>query len=166
MKTTTLAAVLAVLWVFPAAAQETPPDTTTYESAPAPVWIVVEDAGAGAHQVGAAILWDDSRSILRFSTDVRPGHLLAFLPTSATAEDLTEVCVFSSGYMAHESQGYSPMERDDPNCTAPPVAALPFVAVEHRGSPLTCVEANRADGGAEPPTRRYFGCYWEHKPGG
>ena len=167
---TMFAAVLAVLWALPGAAQETPPDTTTttYESAPAPVWLVVEDVEgeAGAHQVRAAVMWDDRRSALRFSTDVQPGHLLAFLPTSATADDLADVCVFSSNYMAHESQRSVAMERDDANCTAPAVADLPFVAVEHRGAPLTCVAGRRTDGAADVPTRRYYGCYWEHNPGG
>lgn len=170
MKTTfkTLAgAALAVLaFAFPAAAQEPTPDSVAYQGQSLPVWVAVEDApdGTGTHRVRVLVRWDDHRSTLRFATDVLPGELLVFLPRSATAEDLTEVCVFASGYMAHESQAHHPMESDDANCTGPPVAALAFVAVEHSGDPLACV-ATEPDGEADP-SRRMYACYFDRKPGG
>ena len=158
-----VAAVLAAAGVFPAAAQE-PGDSVMYEGDPFPVWVLVEDADEdGAHRVSALVEWDDHRSILRFATDVLPGDLLVFLPTSATAADVTVSCVFASGHMAHESQGFQAMERDDDNCTAPPVAALPFVAVEHSGAPMACTEGERSDGFGDL-SRRLYACYWDRVP--
>lgn len=159
------AAVLAVSLAYPAAGQE-PGDSLVFEGDPFPVWVLVEDADeAGARRVRAAVRWDDHRSTLRFSADVLPGGLLVFLPTSAKATDIRGSCVFASGHIAHESQGYHAMERDDTNCTALPVAALPFVAVEHSGDPLACTEAERTDG-IEDPSVRLYACYLDKEPGG
>lgn len=161
-----VAAVLAVAFAVPVTAQE-PGDSVMYEGDPFPVWVLVEDADeAGAHRVEVMVRWDDYRSILRFATDVWPGELLVFLPTSEDSEDITDSCVFASGFMAHESQDRHAMEPEDANCTGPPVAALPFVAVEHSGDPLACSLAERTDGGAEDPARRLFACYFDREPGG
>lgn len=167
MRTWTLAALLAAMTVAPVAAQETPTDTTTYRGEVVPVWVVVEDVEGkdGAHRVDVMVGWDDHRSTLRFATDVRPGELLVFVPKSVESEGITDSCVFASGFIAHESQDRHAMEPDDANCTGPPVAALPFVAVEHSGDPLACKEAARTDG-TEDPRIRYYGCYWGQKPDG
>ncbi len=170
MKTakTTIAAVLAVLWAFPATAQETPPDTTTYEGAGVPVWVVVEDVEgeAGAHRVRAAVVWDDHRSGLRFASEILAGDLVVLLPKGEGEDaDLSDSCTFTSALMAHGADRPEPLDRADADCLAPPAEYLPFIGAEHRGSPLACNEAKRTDG-TEDPRIRYYGCYWAEPPGG
>lgn len=175
MSTRLSAAVLAAVLAAPVAAQETPPDTTTlpdtttYKSAPAPVWIVVEDVEgkAGAHRVRAAVVWDDYRSTLRFATEILAGDLTVRLPKGEGPDaDPSESCAFTSALMPHGSDTFQPMDRADAECLAPPVEALPFVVVEHLYAPMACERATRKDGTEDPPTRRYYGCYWAEPPGG
>lgn len=167
MRTWTLAALLAAMTAAPAAAQETPPDTTAYRGAPIPVWVVVEDVEgeAGAHRVYATVEWDDYRSTLRFATEILAGDLVVLLPKGEGRDaDLSESCAFASGLMAHGSERSEPMDRTDTECLAPPAEHLPFVGAEHLGAPLACKEAKPKDG-TEDPRIRYYGCYWAEKPG-
>ena len=165
MRTRLLAALFAALLPLAAAAQETPPDTTAYESVPAPVWVIVEDAEheAGAHRVRAAIVWDDYRSTLRFATEVLAGELVVRIPKTEGVVSL-ETCGYANELMPHGSDYYQPLERADTGCLAPPVEHLSWIAVEHRGSPMACAVASRTDGRPDPPTLRYYGCFWAQKP--
>lgn len=169
MSTRLSAVLLAAVLAAPVAAQETPPDTTAYESAPAPVWVVVEDVEgeAGAHRVRAAVVWDDYRSTLRFSAEILAGDLMVRLPKTEDPDaDPSQGCAFTSALMLHGSATYEPMNRADADCLAPPVEYLPFIAVEHLGAPMACERATRKDGTEDPPTRRIYGCYWASNPNG
>lgn len=154
---------------LPAAAQE-PPDTTDgpqvgTKSAATPVWVVVEDIDgeAGAHRVFATVVWEDWRTGFRFSEEVLPGELMVTIPKSEDPAS-AETCDYASALMEHGSEGFQPMERADADCLAPPVENLPWIAADHRGSPMACDEAQRTDG-IEDPSRRFFGCYFAEKPG-
>lgn len=163
-KTTFAALALAVL-ALPAAAQETPPDTTTYEGAAMPVWVALEDVEheAGAHRVRVAVVWDDHRSGLRFAGEVLPGDLVVMIPKTEGVVSV-ETCAYTSALMAHGSESYQPMERADADCLAPPVEYLAYIEVEHLGAPLACIRALRNDGKEDPPTQRLYGCYWAQPP--
>ncbi|MYC98300.1 MAG: hypothetical protein F4X13_03430 [Gammaproteobacteria bacterium] len=162
---TTFAALFAAVLALPAAAQETPPDTTTYRGAAMPVWVAVEDVEheAGAHRVRAAVVWDDYRSTLRFATEILPGELVVTIPKSEDPAS-AETCSYTSALMAHGSEGYQPFERADTDCLAPPVEHLAWIEVEHLGAPLACVRALRNDGKEDAPTQRLYGCYWAQPP--
>ena len=164
---TTFTAVLAALCALPAAAQETPPDTTTYESAPVPVWIAVQDVedAAGAHRVRAAIIWDEHGSKLRFGDKVLAGDLVVSL-AAVDAKDATKTCTFTSPDILHGSKSYQSMRRDDDKCLALGVESLSSIGVTHLGSPMVCLVSARVDGKEDPSGLRYYGCYWAEKPSG
>ena len=157
----------AVALALPAAAQE-PGDSSMVgvQSAPVPVWVVVEEADgeAGAHHVRAVVVWEDSGLGFRFSEEVLPGELVVMLPKTDEA-DSQGTCDYASELMEHGSEGYQPLERGDPDCLSPPVEDMAGIEVEHRGAPMACIEADRKDG-TEDPTIRFYGCYWAEYPGG
>lgn len=153
----------ALALAFPAAAQE-PGDTVELaRSAEVPVWVLVEDVDdeAGAHRVRVAVVWEDWRHGFRFSEEVLPGELVVLV---AKSEDpaRAETCDYASALMLHESEGFQPFERADTDCLAPPAEYLPWIAAEHRGSPMVCDEASRT--GNQDPAIRVYGCYFAEKP--
>ncbi len=169
MRTTMFGGLLALALALPAAAQE-PGDTLVgavgTQSSRLPVWVVVEDVEgeAGAHRVRAGVKWEDWRLGFRFSEEVLPGELVVTIPKTEGVVSL-ETCDYANALMPHGSDPYQPMERADTYCLAPPVEYLSWIAVEHRGSPMACREAERTDG-IEDPTLRIYACYFAQKPGG
>ena len=128
------------------------------------MWVVVEDVDgkAGTHLVRAAVVWEDWKLGFRFSEKVLEGELVVTIPRNKGVVSL-ETCSYTSELMAHGSEGYKPLKLAEANCVAPPVENLPWIGVAHRGSPMACVEADRADGIKDPKIRIY-GCYWAQKP--
>ena len=118
---------------------------------------------AGAHRVRAAVVWEDWRLGFRFSEEVLPGELVVTIPKTEGVVSL-ETCDYANALMPHGSEPYQPLERADTDCLAPPVEHLSWIAVEHRGSPMACTEAELG-GGIEDPTLRVYGCYFAQKPG-
>lgn len=161
-----LAAAVAAVLAAPSVAAAQKVGDVLYRSASYPVWVVVEDVEreAGAHRVRATIKWDDHRGKLRFATEVQPGDLVVTIPKTEGVVSL-ETCGYASALMAHGSKYAHPMKRADAQCLAPPVEHLPYIGVEHRGSPMACTEAGRTDG-LKDPAVRFFACYWAEKPGG
>jgi hypothetical protein len=165
----TFGVLFALALALPAAAQE-PGDSAVSvvgtTSAAVPVWVVVEDVEGevGAHQVRAAVIWEDYRLGFRFSGEVLPGELVVAIPKDEGVVS-TETCAYASALMTHGSEGYQPMERADADCLAPSVEHLSWIGAEHRGSPMACKEADRGDG-IENPRIRIYGCYWATEPGG
>ena len=174
--TTVFTAAAVLLLAAPVAGQEgsdttETADTTVYEGAKFPLWVMVEDVegDAGAHRVSVAVAWDDYRSTLPFSVEVGPGDLTVFLPKTEDADesDLSEGCRFTSTRMDHGNPNTHPAIRADADCLAPPAELLPLIGVEYTGAPapMACKEAARKDG-TEDPAIRYFGCYWSAPPEG
>lgn len=158
--TTTFTAVLALVLAVPAYAQEKP-DTTTYRSAPVPVWVTVKQVSKTQVLVGVAVMWDHSKSSLRFSTDVRSGELVVVLPTAKRGDGCTYTASLSYG-----TDGYEKIDPDDDDCVLPPVSDMSEVGVTHQGSAMKCVEAHPETGKPETPGHRIWGCYWVVQPSG
>ena len=171
MRLTTIFTTAAVLLLPAPVAGQEGSDTTVYEGAAVPLWVMVEDVegDAGAHRVSVAVKWDDYRSTLPFAVEVGPGDLTVFLPKTEDADesDLSEGCRFTSTRMSHGDPNTHPAVRADADCLAPPAELLPLIGVEYTGAPapMACKQAKRADG-SEDPAIRYFACYWSAPPDG
>ena len=169
MHLTTICTTAAVLLLAAPVAAQNGAETTVYEGAGVPVWVMVEDdeGEGGAHRVYVAVTWDDHRSGLPFARSLAAGTLGVLLPKTEDADeaDLSDACHFTNSRMDHGNGGLHPTEREDAECLAPPAKRLPLIWVDYEGSPapIACTDATRTDG-TEDPEVRYFACYYSGPP--
>ena len=153
------------LFTAPATGQQA--GDTTYHSKAVPVWVFVKDhpEDAGVHEVFVSVRWDPQGTPMPFAEKLSEGDLVILIPTKEDAEqkDLADGCPFVNTAMEHGFKMAKGAKRMNDTCTGPAAKDLPLVGVEYIGGSMTCVVADRKDGGSDDDIR-YFGCYWTKPP--